>query len=222
MNMNVLCRLRRVGTVIATISLSLFLSAGLSFAQSGRSISGKVTDPSGAPVIGAGVLVHGTSSGTTTDSDGSWTLSLRHPDAVTLDVSSLGYRTSTVVVPASQTVVNIVLEEDMTTLDDVVVVAYGTQKRASLTGAISSVSSKAIKETRNENVVNMLSGKMAGVRVVQTSGEPGSFSSSINIRGWDVLSSLSTACPATIWNVSMPTKSRVYPRLRTHPRLFTV
>lgn len=183
MNMNVLCRLRRVGTMIAAISLSLFLSAGLSFAQSGRSISGKVTDPSGAPVIGAGVLVHGTSSGTTTDSDGSWTLFLRHPDAVTLDVSSLGYRTSTVVVPASQTVVNIVLEEDMTTLDDVVVVAYGTQKRASLTGAISSVSSKAIKETRNENVVNMLSGKMAGVRVVQTSGEPGSFSSSINIRG---------------------------------------
>ena len=183
MNLNVLCRLRRVGTVIATISLSLFLSAGLSFAQSGRSISGKVTDPSGAPVIGAGVLVHGTSFGTTSDSDGSWTLSLRHPDAVTLDVSSLGYRTSTVVVPASQTVVNIVLEEDMTTLDDVVVVAYGTQKRASLTGAISSVSSKAIKETRNENVVNMLSGKMAGVRVVQTSGEPGSFSSSINIRG---------------------------------------
>lgn len=181
--MNDLCGIRRGGVIVAILSLLMTLPMEFCLAQSGRSVSGKVTDPSGVPVVGAGVLVHGTTTGTTTDLDGKWNLSLKSASSVTLEVSSLGYRTVSVNVPTTQSVVNIVLQEDMTTLEDVVVVAYGTQKRASLTGAISSVSSKAIKETKNENVVNMLSGKMAGVRVVQTSGEPGSFSSSINIRG---------------------------------------
>ena len=183
MNVNVLCSARRVGVIATIFTLLMTMPMELCLAQGGRSVSGKVTDPSGVPVVGAGVLVLGTTTGTTTDLDGKWNLSLKNSSSVTLEVSSLGYRTVTVDVPVSQSVVNVVLPEDMTTLEDVVVVAYGTQKRASLTGAISSVSSKAIKETKNENVVNMLSGKMAGVRVVQTSGEPGSFSSSINIRG---------------------------------------
>ena len=163
--------------------LSVCLISITAFAQSGRTVSGTVTDPLGNSIIGAGVLIKGTNSGTITDSKGHFDLSLNTTGDVVFSVSSLGYRGKDITVPASQPKVNIVLEEDMTTLNDVVVVAYGTQKRASLTGAISSVNSQSLKETRNENVVNMLAGKMAGVRVVQTSGEPGSFASSINIRG---------------------------------------
>lgn len=173
----------RTGRFFSGLVMALLLVYGTAAAQSGRSVRGTVTDQSGNPVIGAGVLVQGTHSGTTTDAKGLFELNLAKSGEVTLSVSSLGYREKAVQVPGSQSSVNIVLEEDMTTLNDVVVVAYGTQKRASLTGAISSVNSQAIKETKNENVVNMLAGKMAGVRVVQTSGEPGSFSSSINIRG---------------------------------------
>ncbi len=161
----------------------VFLSLSVALGQDGRRIRGLVTDPSGAPVIGAGVLIDGTTSGTTTDMEGRFVLDLRTSADVSLSVSALGYRDKIVKVGADQQDVRIVVEENMTTLDDVIVVAYGKQKRASLTGAISSVTSDAIKETRNENVVNSLAGKMAGVRVVQTSGEPGSFASSINIRG---------------------------------------
>lgn len=175
-------QLRNMAGALAMLFLAIGLNHGSAWAQ-GRSVSGSVKDVGGNPVIGAGVLVKGTDRGTTTDLDGNYTLPVQGTGTVTLTFSSLGYRERNVQIPQSQSVLNVVLEEDMTTLNDVVVVAYGTQKRASLTGAISSVNSQALKETRSENVVNMLAGKMAGVRVVQTSGEPGSFSSSINIRG---------------------------------------
>lgn len=174
--------LRNMATVLSVLFLAICLNPGSVWAQ-GRSVSGSVKDVGGNPIIGAGVLLKGTDSGTTTDLDGNYTLSVPDAGNVTITFSSLGYRERSVLISGSQSVLNVVLDEDMTTLNDVVVVAYGTQKRASLTGAISSVSSQALKETRSENVVNMLAGKMAGVRVVQTSGEPGSFSSSINIRG---------------------------------------
>lgn len=174
--------LRNMATVLPVLFLAICLNPGSVWAQ-GRSVSGSVKDVGGNPIIGAGVLLKGTDSGTTTDLDGNYTLSVPDAGNVTITFSSLGYRERSVLISGSQSVLNVVLDEDMTTLNDVVVVAYGTQKRASLTGAISSVSSQALKETRSENVVNMLAGKMAGVRVVQTSGEPGSFSSSINIRG---------------------------------------
>lgn len=175
-------QLRNMAGALVMLFLAIGLNHGSAWAQ-GRSVSGSVKDVGGNPVIGAGVLVKGTDRGTTTDLDGNYTLPVQGTGTVTLTFSSLGYRERNVQIPQSQSVLNVVLEEDMTTLNDVVVVAYGTQKRASLTGAISSVNSQALKETRSENVVNMLAGKMAGVRVVQTSGEPGSFSSSINIRG---------------------------------------
>ena len=153
------------------------------WSQTGRHIKGTVVDASGQPVVGAGVLVADSKSGTVTGADGTFSIDLKSSGDAKLTVTSLGYRDKTVTVPAGQSSIRIVIEEDMTVLDDVVVVAYGKQKRASLTGAISSVSSETIKETRSENVVNSLAGKMAGVKVVQHSGEPGSFASSINIRG---------------------------------------
>lgn len=141
----------------------LFLAIGLNHGSvwaQGRSVSGSVKDVGGNPVIGAGVLVKGTDRGTTTDLDGNYTLPVQGTGTVTLTFSSLGYRERNVQIPQSQSVLNVVLEEDMTTLNDVVVVAYGTQKRASLTGAISSVNSQALKETKSENVVNMLLGTL--------------------------------------------------------------
>ena len=123
MNVNVLCSARRVGVIATIFTLLMTLPMELCLAQGGRSVSGKVTDPSGVPVVGAGVLVLGTTTGTTTDLDGKWNLSLKNSSSVTLEVSSLGYRTVTVDVPVSQSVVNVVLPEDMTTLEDVVVVA---------------------------------------------------------------------------------------------------
>ncbi|MBQ7457637.1 MAG: SusC/RagA family TonB-linked outer membrane protein, partial [Bacteroidales bacterium] len=153
------------------------------WSQTGRHIKGTVVDASGQPVVGAGVLVSDSKSGTVTGADGTFSIDLKSAGDAKLTITSLGYRDKTVTVPAGQSNIRIAIEEDMTVLDDVVVVAYGKQKRASLTGAISSVSSEAIKDTRSENVINSLAGKMAGVKVVQTSGEPGSFASSINIRG---------------------------------------
>ncbi|MCR5549199.1 MAG: TonB-dependent receptor [Bacteroidales bacterium] len=173
----------RTGRWWLLLTAALICSLSAWGQTAGRQIRGLVTDDSGLPVIGAGVLLSGTNSGTTTGPDGRFVLDLKNEGDVRLDISSLGYHDKTVSVPAAQSEITIVIEEDVTHLDDVVVVAYGKQKRASLTGAISSVSSDAIKETRNENVVNSLAGKMAGVRVVQTSGEPGSFASTISIRG---------------------------------------
>jgi len=148
-----------------------------------RTIVGTVSDPHGLPVIGAGVLVRGTNSGTATDVDGHFSLNLNTAEDVMLEISCLGYRTVFFTASELRSLGNVTLEEDMTTLEETVVVGYGTMKKHSLTGAISSVSSQDIKETKSENVVNMLAGKMAGVRVVQTSGEPGAFASSIRIRG---------------------------------------
>lgn len=167
---------------VAAVLLAMLMGVTL-YAQNGRMLTGFVADSDGNPVIGAGVLVNGSTSGTVTDGEGRFYLNLSSSGDVVLRVDCLGYKSRTITVPEASSEVNIVIEEDVTGLDDVVVVAYGSQKRASLTGAISSVSSKAIKETRNENVVNMLSGKMAGVRVVQSSGEPGAFASAIQIRG---------------------------------------
>lgn len=167
--------------LLAIFVMAIGTLAGWS--QSGRQIKGSVVDASGMPVVGAGVLVADSKAGTVTGADGTFSIELKSAGEARLTVTSLGYRDKTVTVPAGQSSIRIVIDEDMTVLDDVVVVAYGKQKRASLTGAISSVSSEAIKDTRSENVINSLAGKMAGVKVVQTSGEPGSFASSINIRG---------------------------------------
>ena len=157
----------------------LFLTIAWPLSAQNRTVRGTVSDTSGEPIIGANVRVNGTTRGTITDLDGQFTIEASANDKLT--VTYIGYLDATVT--ASNTILSIVMKEDSKTLDEVVVVGYGTQKKATLTGAVSAVNNKEIAVTKNENVVNMLSGKIPGVRITQTSSQPGEFNNKIDIRG---------------------------------------
>ncbi len=152
------------------------------FQKQSVTISGRVTDSYGAPLPGVTVVVKGTTNGTVSNVDGEYSLSNVHGDA-TLVFSFVGMKTQEIITEG-KTAINIIMEEEAIGIEEVVAVGYGIQKKASLTGAISSVKAKDIVITKNESVTNMLAGKMAGVRIVQETGEPGDFASSIQIRGF--------------------------------------
>ncbi len=149
-------------------------------AQSGNTIHGVVTDEKGLPVPGAGVKIKGTTVGVATDLDGKFSLSA--DKGATLVFTFIGYETKEVAV-TDQKVYNVGLTPSSSNLNEVVVVGYGTQKKVSLTSAISSVTSQDIVTTKNENVENMLTGKVAGLQVTQNTSEPGDFANNISIRG---------------------------------------
>jgi TonB-dependent starch-binding outer membrane protein SusC len=142
----------------------LFCAAGMN-AQ--IKVSGVVSDQNG-PLPGVTVLVEGTTNGTATDFDGNFTLSNVSNNA-TLVLSSVGYTTQRIAVNG-RTTINVSLAEDLTALDEVVVVGYGAQSRASVTGAISSVKAEQIQALPVANAVEALQGRAAGVLVVNTGG----------------------------------------------------
>ncbi|WP_244440318.1 SusC/RagA family TonB-linked outer membrane protein [Bacteroides rodentium] len=144
-------------------------------------VKGSVTDATGEPVIGASIQVKGTGNGVITDIDGNFTLSNVAQDA-TLIISYVGYKTQEVRV-AGKTSFKIVLAEDAEVLDEVVVVGYGVQKKQSLTGAVTAISSESIQTTKSENLINNIQGKMPGLMIRQKTGEPGTFDNMISIRG---------------------------------------
>ena len=146
--------------------------------QADKKITGTVSDAMG-PVIGASILVKGTSTGTVTDFDGKF--SLQAKPGATLVVSYIGYVTKEVKV-GQQNAYNITLEEDKQVLDEVVVVGYGTMKKSDLSGASVSLGENAIKGSIITSLDQSLQGRAAGVSAVQTSGAPGS-ASSIRVRG---------------------------------------
>ena len=146
--------------------------------QQNRKITGTVVDQSGEPVIGANVLVKGSSNGTITDFDGNFSIDAKV--GATLEVSFIGYVTTSVKATAGG--MQIVLKEDAKLLDDVVVVGYGTMKKSDLSGASVSMGEKAIKGSVITSLDQSLQGRAAGVTAVTTSGAPGS-SSSIRVRG---------------------------------------
>lgn len=160
------------------ITLMVFVTSVSAFAQK-RTITGCVLDNMGEPLIGAAVVIQGTSTGATTDIDGNFSLSADPTDK--LIVSFIGFEEK--VITASNTDMKIVLNPDSNFLEEIVVVGYGTQKKATLTGAVSAIDNKDMTVTKNENVVNMLSGKIAGVRITQNSSQPGEFDNNIDIRG---------------------------------------
>lgn len=155
-------------------------NAMLPVVQQGKKVSGVVTDQSGEPIIGANVMVKGSTNGTVTDIDGNYSLDVT--TGSTLSISYIGYLTKELPL-GNQSVINVILTEDTQALDEVVVVGYGTQKKVTLTGAVSAIKSDDIITTKNENAQNMLTGKVPGVRVVQKSSEPGSFNNTFDIRG---------------------------------------
>ncbi|MBO7575245.1 MAG: TonB-dependent receptor [Bacteroidales bacterium] len=158
---------------------ALFVSLG-AYAQN-RSISGKIVDTSGQPVIGAAVTVVGnTSIGAATDLDGNFTLSV--PAGSSISIESIGYKGQTLVV-GNQSVFNVTLEDDTEMLEETVVIGYGVQRKSDITGAIASVKDSDLENRTATDVAQALQGKAAGVQIVNASGAPGS-ASSIQIRGY--------------------------------------
>lgn len=144
-----------------------------------QKIKGTVVDESKQPVIGANIVVEGTTNGTITDLDGNF--SLQVPENAELRVSYIGYLDQKVKV-GKNTALHIILKEDAQALDEVIVVGYGTMKKSDITGSVASVRLDDLKEGASTSVDQMLLGKSAGVNVVQSSGEPGG-GFSVNIRG---------------------------------------
>ena len=150
------------------------------FAQN-RSISGTVVDGSGAPVIGATVMVVGNNSiGAVTNADGAFSLSV--PAGANIAVSCIGYATQTVPV-GNQTIFNFILEEDTEFLEETVVIGYGVQRKSDLTGAVASVNEADFTNRSTSDAASALMGKAAGVQILTSSGAPGS-GSSIRVRGF--------------------------------------
>lgn len=158
---------------------ALVMSSAAAQAQ-GIMVKGKVVDQHNEPVIGATVGVDKGKAKTVTDIDGNYTLQV--PANAQIVVNYIGMK------PATQSLggrreLNFVLQDDVNQLQDVVVVGYGTQKRGSITGSVAAVKGDEMVRTKNENPQNMLTGRVAGVRVWQKSSEPGSYNNNFDVRG---------------------------------------
>ncbi|WP_321334730.1 TonB-dependent receptor [uncultured Bacteroides sp.] len=163
----------------------LFVGVGLVTAQTQR-VTGVVTsEEDGLPVVGASILVKGTSVGTITDVDGNFTLSNIPGSAKTLQISYIGMQTQEVAIKPT---LKVVLKSDAKVLDEVIIVAYGQQKKSSFTGSAGVVNSEKLSERVVSNITNAVSGQIAGVQSVNNSGQPGS-SATIRIRGIGSMSS---------------------------------
>lgn len=151
--------------------------------QGKKQISGVVKDQDGNTVIGANVMVKGTTTGTITDLDGKYSLEV--PGNAMLEVSYVGYVTQYLPV-SNQTVINVNLKEDTQKLDEVVVVGYGTQTKREITGSITNVSSEEFNQGLTRNAADLLQGKVAGLSINTGSGDVTS-SSTIQLRGMSTL-----------------------------------
>jgi TonB-linked SusC/RagA family outer membrane protein len=138
--------------------------------QTDRTITGTVTDVQGESIIGASVVEKGTANGTATDFDGNF--SLRVKDGATLTISYIGYSTQEIAVEAASNY-SIILKENAQLLDEVVVVAYGQQRKVSVTGAISTIQTKELKQSPAANLSATLAGRLPGLAAIQTTGRPG-------------------------------------------------
>lgn len=147
--------------------------------QSEQKITGTVVDANNEPVIGANVLVKGTTNGVITDVDGKFTLTV--PRGAVLQISYIGYVTQEVKV-TNESIYNILLREDSEALEEVVVVGFGTQKKASVVGAVQTIKAKDLK-VPSSNLSNAFAGRIAGVTSFQRSGEPGADGATFYIRG---------------------------------------
>ncbi len=167
-----------VKKVVLSMVATLLLGCFGAFAQ-GQRVTGTVTDETGAPVIGAGVVVEGTTRGTTTDVAGYYQIQAS-ADA-NLVVSYLGYQTQTVAV-AGRSTVDVVLVTDSEQIEEVVVQAFGVAKKEAFTGSAATIKSDELTKTQSSSVANALQGKVAGLQTTQGSGSLGS-EPTIRIRG---------------------------------------
>lgn len=164
---------------LSALLMAFVISGALAFAQT-KTVSGTVIDDLGEPVIGANVVVVGTTNGATTDIDGNFSIQNVAENA-TLKVTYIGYTEQQIKV-AGKSVFNITLAEDHSDLEEVVVVGYGTVKRRDLTGSVASVSGDKLAANPVSNVAQALQGQLPGVSVTSQDGRPGA-TMSIRVRG---------------------------------------
>ncbi len=162
---------------IASLLVPLLLMAFV--VQGQTQLTGTVKDGTGSALPGVNVIIKGTTSGTTTDADGRFSMQASSSDV--LLISFIGYKSQEIVV-GNLTAINITMEEDIASLEEVVVVGYGTQRKSDLTGAIGSVNGESLRGSITASVDQALQGRVAGVQVLQNSGQPGG-AVSIRIRG---------------------------------------
>lgn len=144
-------------------------------------VNGTVKDVNGMPLLSANIIEKETSNGTMTDFDGNYRISVQNGDAI-LVVSYLGYVTQEISVDNRNTI-DVVLKEDETALEEIVVVGYGRQKKVTLTGSVAEIKTDEIKETKTANLVNSLTGRIPGLVINARGGEPGSDQIDVRIRG---------------------------------------
>jgi len=151
--------------------LLLIFIMNVIYAQ-GLIVTGTITDDNNAPIPGANIVIKGTTTGTISDVDGKFVIDLSGFDNPVLTISYIGYLTETIEV-GKQTQINVTLVPDLLSLDEVVVVGYGVQKKSDLTGAIASVSGEDLVNTPSIGTLQALQGKAAGVQIFNSSGMPG-------------------------------------------------
>lgn len=172
--------------ILMIVSLSPPLCANASsrnetHAQQSRTVTGTVRSSTGETLPGVSVVLKGTATGTVTDVEGKFALSVP-TDNATIVISSIGYISQEVVVNG-RSVIDITLEEDVRSLEEVVVIGYGTQKKATLTGSVTSVTPEKVKSSPAVNLSNSLAGLLPGLTALNRSGEPGADNAQILIRG---------------------------------------
>jgi TonB-dependent starch-binding outer membrane protein SusC len=146
-----------------------------------RTVSGKVTDSGGEPLPGVSIVIKGTTQGTVTDVEGNYSLTDVSSDA-TLVFSFVGMRTQEIVV-GNQTSINVRMEKDVIGIDEVVAIGYGTQQKINVIGSMTTVSNEEISVSPVSNVSNTIAGRLPGLVVQQSSGEPGYNAAQLKIRG---------------------------------------
>lgn len=155
--------------------------------QQAKTVTGTVTDVSGEPIIGANIRIKGTTTGTIIDIDGNFSIEAE-PQSV-IEVSYIGYLTQETVIN-NQKSIRFLLKEDTKTLDEVVVIGYGVQKKADLTGSVANINTEKLNTQSNANIGQALQGKIAGVDIVSQGGAPGS-GTRIMVRGIGTLNNAS-------------------------------
>lgn len=144
-------------------------------------VKGTVIDEQNSPLPGATILIKGTTAGTLTDFDGNFTIKAN--SNATLVISFIGFKTQEIAING-RTTINATLAEDASALDEIVIVGYGTQKRASITGSVSTVKSKDLVQIPSTNTSSLLAGRLPGLVVTQNKGQPGGDAANVSIRGF--------------------------------------
>ena len=162
------------------VFLIFYMTALQSFAQSTSTVQGTVVDESGESLIGVSVRIKSASIGTATDVNGNFTIQAE--EGATLVLSYVGFKTKEVLVKGKKHM-NITLESDLAQLDEVVVIAYGAQKKVTITGAVSNVGGKELLKTPTASLGNAIAGKLSGVSSVQYSSVPGADDPILRVRG---------------------------------------